>query len=253
MTTADKEPRAPSAPLPFEAWDFECLAPSKAGSAEFNAPRLAARRKLAALGKVLVAKGKEDGIGLLSRTSIHNPHSFNGKRVQRLWAYVARDKPAKAKLRKVVGRDLAKDLDSAYRNAYLCFAVEHECIEVSLRIHADAWFDGTNLVKRTKAEGVRGWLELLNQLKGFHLQLDSWKGEWPCGDMSVDRLEEFLKFYTPGEHWMAVQKRWPVPAGPVRDAVMGEEVPAMLIEEAQRLLPLYRYMAWGDESDFLFG
>ena len=256
MTTADREPRAPSAPLPFEDWDFESLAPSRAGDAEFNAPRLAARRKLAALAKALIERSKGTGPALMARTSIHNPHSFNGRRVTRLWAYLTRDKPSKSKLRKVVGRDLAKDLDSAYRNAYLCFALEHEALEVSLRIHADAWFDGQNLVKRVAAEGVDAWLALLNELEGFHLKLDDWKGEWPCGQLTPERLEEFLRFYTPGEHRLTVERRWPVPSGPQareqRAPSLGADVPELLVEQALRLLPLYRFSAWSDESDFLF-
>lgn len=256
MTSADKEPSAPGAPTAFEAWDFESLAPARAKNPEFNAPRLAARRRLAALGAALVKSAKPEGLPLLSRTSIHNPHAFNGMRVQRLWTYVTRDKGAKSKLRKVVGRDLAKDLDSAYRNAYLCFALEHEFVEVSLRIHADAWFDGQNLKKRLTAEGLQPWREALNRLDGFHLRLHDWKGEWPCGALTTEKIEEFLRYYTPGEHRLAVERRWPVPSSqgpnPVREAALQPEVPGMLLAEAQRLLPLYRYMAWSDESDFLF-
>lgn len=193
---------------------------------------------------------------MATRTSIHNPHAFNGNRVRRLWAYVTRDKAAKGKLRKVLGRDLAKDLDSAYRNAYLCLALEHEAIEVSLRIHPDGWYDGQNLVKRLKTEGVKEWQELLNGLEGFQLKMHDWKGEWRCGDLTPERLEEYLRFYTPGEHTLAVERRWPVPAGPamraMREPVFGEGVPAMLVEEALKLVPLYRFTAWSPEADFLF-
>lgn len=256
MPPQDTEPRPLAGRPPFDDWDFEGLAPSKASKADFNDRRLAARRKLAGLGKDLVAAGKEEGLGLLSRTSIHNPHAFNGNRVKRLWAYVTRDKKAKSGLRKVLGRDLAKDLDSAYRNAYLCVALEHEAIEVSLRIHPDAWYDGQNLVKRLKAEGVQAWRGLLNQLEGFQLRMHDWKGEWRCGELTPEQLEEYLRFYTPGEHALAVERRWPVPAGPAmraaREPVLAEGVPAMLVEEAARLLPLYRFTAWSDESSFLF-
>ena len=55
----------------------------------------------------------------------------------RIWAYVTRRQGGeKAKPEAAcIGSELGKDLDSAYRNAYLCLAIEAEALEVSLRIH----------------------------------------------------------------------------------------------------------------------
>ena len=114
------------------------------------------RRKLASIAKLAVDEiaaevaGKGGAIELQSRTSLHQPHMFNHMRVRRIWAYITRGKKEKARLKQVLGAELAKDLDSSYRNAYLCVAVEEAAIEVSLRIHPDAWFDGQNLVHRTQ-------------------------------------------------------------------------------------------------------
>lgn len=249
--TDDREPRALSTLEPFEKWDFEALAPERQRSPEYNERRLQARRKLGGLAKTLVKRAKVAELALDSRTSLHNPHAFNQMRVKRLWAYICRAKSEKTRLRKVVGRDLAKDLDSAYRNAYLCVALEHDALEVSLRIHADAWFDGQNLKKRVAGEGVHPWLAELNKLPGYQLRLHDWKGEWPCGTLPPERVEEFMRFYTPGEHSMAVERRWPMPSG-ARDAAFGADVPGMLVDELERLLPLYRFTAWSQESDHLF-
>ncbi len=259
MKTQDTEPAPLGASAPFEEWDFVALSPRHARSPESNDRRLAARRKLGALGKALVRAVASPGSGhaglkLETRTSLHNPHAFNGGRVERLWTYVCRGKKEKSRLRKVLGRDLAKDLDSAYRNAYLCIAIEHRALEVSLRIHPDAWFDGQNLVNRVKAEGPSGLLARLNALEGFRLQLHDWKGEWLCGGLTSDRLDEFLRFYTPGEHGLYVERRWPVADQPgARGAALADDVPATLVAEGARLLELYRYVAWSEESDFLFG
>ena len=256
MKTQDTEPAPLGASAPFEEWDFVALSPQHARSPETNARRLAARRKVGALGKAVVraAASLAAGLKLETRTSLHNPHAFNGGKVDRLWTYVCRGKQEKSRLRKVLGRDLAKDLDSAYRNVYLCIAIEHRALEVSLRIHPDAWFDGQNLVNRVKAEGGGGLLERLNALDGFRLQLHDWKGEWLCGGLTPERLEEFLRFYTPGEHGLYVERRWPVPDQPgARGAALADDVPETLITETARLLDLYRYAAWSEESDFLFG
>lgn len=252
--TSSAEPKPLEAITPFEPWDFEALASHHARNPEANDHRLRTRRKLLALAKACTKRAKEEGLVLDVRTSLHNPHTFNGNKVERLWAYLVRPKAEKTRLRKVLGVDLAKDLDNAYRNAYLCLAVESDRLEVSLRIHADAWYDGQNLIRRVKKEGVQGWLQVLNTLDGFQLRLHDWKGEWPLGNLTAERLEEFLRFYVPGEHQLVVDRRWPVGATPpAREAVMGEDVPLLLADELLRLAPLYRFLAWSEESDHLFG
>ena len=236
---------------PFEAWDFEALRAPRSRSAEYNEKRLAARRRLEAIAKhAAKAIGKSPKLDV--RTSIHNPFPpVNGGRVERLWAYATRPKAAKSKLKKTIGADLAKDLDQAYRNGYLCVALEADAVEVSFRIHQDAWFDGRNLVRRVESEGFEPLLGLLNTLDGFRLQLADWKGEWVCGDLTTGRLEEFFKYYEPGEHSLAVQQRWPA-AEAVRDAVLAPGVPEELSQQVGRLSTLYEFAMWSDASDFLF-
>src|SRR5688572_11286029 len=140
-----EEPRPIEGPILFEESDFRALVPPLASNPDYNAHRLAARRRLLALGKRAAAAAAEDGLALECRTSLHHPHQFNGNRVTRLWAYLTRAKKEKSALKRVLGAELGKDLDSAYRNAYLCFALEGQALEVSLRIHPDAWYDGQNL------------------------------------------------------------------------------------------------------------
>ena len=61
------------------------------------------------------------------------PIQWNGGTVRRLWAYLVRPKADKTKLKRVLGADLAKDLDNAYKNVYLCMAVEHEALEAFVK------------------------------------------------------------------------------------------------------------------------
>lgn len=237
---------------PLVGWDFEALRPPRSRSADYNEQRLAARRRLEAIAKH-AAKAAPKEVKFEVRTSIHNPFpSVNGGRVERLWAYITRDKAAKGRLRKTLGADLAKDLDQAYKNGYLCVALEADALEVSFRIHQDGWYDGRNLVKRIGAEGVKPLLEILNELDGYRLQLADWKGEWICGEMGPEKLEEFFKYYEPGEHLLSVQRRWPATEA-VREALLTPEVPPVLVEELQRLVPVFRYAMWSKEADFLFG
>ena len=55
---------------------------------------------------------------------------------------------------------------AAYRNAYLCLALEAEALEVEPAHPPDAWYDGQNLKKRIAREGPEDWRALLNELPG---------------------------------------------------------------------------------------
>jgi hypothetical protein len=248
---AERDPAAPAALVPFEEADFHALSPGLCRDRQYDDRRLATRRKLLSLAKVYAERARAGGAEFDVRTSLHTPTTFNHNQVKRLWCYAARAKAEKKRLKGVLGADLAKDLDAAYRNAYVCCAVEHDALEVSLRIHADAWFDGQNLAARVKKEGVAGWQARLNELDGFRLRLHDWKGEWRCGALSREQLEEFLKYYKPAEHLLAVERRWPAPLGS-RAALFGPDVPGELVAQMLRLVPLYRYTAWSQESAYLF-
>lgn len=250
----DPEPKALAEVAPFEEGDFHALSESLSRDPQYNDRRLVARRKLGTIAKAAVERiAAETGgaLALTQRTSLHQPHAFNHNRVKRLWAYLCRGKQEKARLKRVLGSELGKDLDAAYRNAYLCVALEADAVEVSLRIHKDGWYDGQNLMQRVKREGLKPWLAELNRLRGFRLRLDDWKGEWRCGELDVDKLEEFLKYYKPADHALAIERRWPAPPG-ARGAVLGPGVPAELVTELTRLVPMYRFAVWSEESDFLF-
>ncbi len=253
-TPEEPEPRPLAELTAFDEWDFASLEVERSKNPEYDERRLATRRKLATLAKRGQTELAAQDVRVEPRTSLHHPHQFNGMRVTRLWAYLARAKAEKSRLRRVLGADLAKDLDAAYRNAYFCLAVEAEALEVSLRIHADAWYDGQNLLRRIKAEGTKPFLALLNGLDGFRLRLHDWKGEWLCGAITPEWLGEYLRHWVPGEHLLAVERRWPLPKsqGPARAAALGADIPAVLIGELVRLAPLYRYAAWSAESDYLF-
>jgi len=257
-TGPDSEPVPLGALAPFEEGDFHALSEGLCRDPQYNDRRLLARRKLGAIAKqalaCIAADGKRDGaeLDLIQRTSLHTPHVFNHMRVRRLWAYVCRGKKEKARLKRVIGTELAKDLDAAYRNAYLCVALEADAVEVSLRVHPEAWYDAQNLANRVKREGPAVWLALLNQLAGYRLRLDDWKGEWPCGKLDRDRIAEYLRYWKPGEMGLAVERRWPA-APAARGPLLSAEVPLFLVEELRRLAPLYRFTAWSAESDFLFG
>ena len=250
--SAAPEPSAKAELAPFVDGDFHVLSGALARDPQYNDKRLETRRKLLSLAKVFVARaGEAEGVELEPRTSLHNPHAFNQMQVRRLWAYCTRTKREKTRLRGVLGTELGKDLDAAYRNLYLCVALEDSALEISLRCHVDAWFDGQNLVNRVRGGGLDEWKTLLNRLPGYQLKLADWKGEWRCGALTGDRLEEFLKYYKPGEHALCVERRIEA-RPPLRGGCLAPDFPAQIVAELLALLPLYRFSAWSQSSDWLF-
>ncbi len=253
-TQADPEPKPLAGLTPFEDGDFHVLGEALSRDPQYNDRRLAARRKLGTIAEAAVKAidtATAGEVALLQRTSLHQPHAFNHMRVRRLWAYICRGKKEKTRLKQVIGSDLAKDLDAAYRNAYLCVGIEADFLEVSFKIHKDAWYDGQNLLHRLKADGLEEWIKILNRLPGYRLRMDDWKGEWLCGKLDTDRIREYLKYYKPGDHSLTVEKRFDASPG-ARAALLGAELPAEVIGELIRLVPLYRYAVWSKESDHLF-
>jgi hypothetical protein len=249
---SEPEPDVRAELAPFVEGDFHVLSSGLARDPQYNDKRLETRRKLLSLAKVFAARAKlGPGLVLEPRTSLHNPTSFNQMQVRRLWAYLTRPKKEKSRLRQTLGSDLGKDLDAAYRNAFLCAAIESDGFEVSLRIHADAWYDGQNLIKRVAAGGFDEWKRQLNALEGYRLRLADWKGEWLCGSLTREKLEEFLRFYKPGEHALVVERRFAAAQG-ARGECLAADFPERVVTELLRLVELYRFSAWSEESNWLF-
>ena len=162
-----------------------------------------------------------------------------------MWAYACRgEEGEEARCAATLGAELAKDLDAAYRNAYLCAAVESDALEVSLRIHADAWYDGQNLVNARKKEGLDAWLAiLLNELEGFRLRLADWKGEWLCGALtaaSARGVPEVLQARRARARRSSGGS--PAPPGARGAGARSARCRADWSTRCVRLVPLYRYI-----------
>src|SRR5262245_22398873 len=118
-TDPDREPAAKAELAPFVEGDFHALSPGLSRDAQYNDRRLELRRKLLSFAKVCAERASREGVVIEPRTSLHHPTTFNHMQVRRMWAYLCRGKQEKKRLRSELGPELGKDLDAAYRNAYL--------------------------------------------------------------------------------------------------------------------------------------
>ena len=240
-------PKLPSLTLQ----DFAAYEPHRQRDAEYNAYRLAVRRKLGLHGKHLQQLLEtEADLELKSRTSLERPYKFNLGRVGSQWAYLSRSPKDKKALQARVGPALGKDVDTHYIQTTLVVSVDSEGLEQALRIHSLAWWDGQNLkLKCSDPEHLDEWLDLLNSLpQGFILFMDNWKKEYPCGRLHAQDLRAYFKTYTPGEHWLNLRRRIPAALA----CSLDEDLTAFLEEGALALAPLYRFLAWTPDNDHLF-
>lgn len=241
-----------SKPLPsFQEHDFAAYESHRQRDPEYNKFRLAVRRKLDAHGKALkTAIQKQHGLALASRTSLNHPYTYNFGRVNAQWAYLSRSPKDKKELVARVGEALAQDVDTHYIQTTLVVHLDAEGLDVALRIHALAWWDGINLANKCKTRaGCQDFADCLNTLPpGFVLQMDRWKREYHPGKLRAEDLENYFAYYQPGEHWLNLRRR--LPKSMVLE--LGPAIGDFVHESGMALVPVYRFVIWTPENDELF-
>jgi len=232
----------------FDDASFEAFAKEKQRDAKYNADRLKVKRRLAALGKAVRPALEEADLRLAVQTSLSHPYTYNAFRVDSMWVYFSRPEGEKKFLREIFGRALGKDLDPGFQHVLLLVGIDSEGVEVSLKIHSSAWWDGQNLKNRCRRDAdLLAFLEVLNALPGFVLSIHDWKKEYRCGSLRRSDLANYFAYYTPGEHWLHLRKRY----GRDDPRVRGEAWVRIAGDDLRSLAPAYRFAAWGPENNHL--
>ena len=222
------------------AYDFELFTREKQRSENYDAGRLAVKRKLAAIGKHVDAAMAEAGVPLVSKTSLHNPCRYNSNRVRMIKVYLARTKAARAPIKKILGPALSGDLDPHYHNTQIWLKVEAPHVEIAVAVHPAAWWDAQHVVKSCQSEeGRRALVEAMRPLPDHALQVHNMAPQ-DCSTLYADDLARIIRGYKAGEHWLYVLRR--IAAEDVVEA--GPDFLATAKEELLRLLPVYELLAW---------
>ncbi len=233
----------------FEDANFEVFHEEKQRDSKFNSERLKVKRKLGAMlkqiGPVLAEQG---GLELPGKTSLSHPWTYNAFKVDSIWGYFSRPDSEKKDLRAIFGRALGKDLDPAFIHLLLVIGVGYEGVELSLKIHSHAWWDGQNVKNRCKSDaGLREMLEIVNTLDGFILSIHDWRKEYRCGELYRSDLANYFQYYEPGTHWLHVRQRF------ARDdeRILADGWMDIATQSMLRLVPLYRFIAWSADNNHL--
>ena len=91
------------------------------------------------------------------------------------------------------------------------------------------------------AAKLEEFCQLLRALPpGFNLKLHDWKKDHWCAQAKAAEVKEMLGHYTPGNHWLHVQRQLPK-----EDAVaMGADAEAWVRSSLLALLPVYHFTLW---------
>lgn len=223
--------------------DFKAYERHRQDDPEYNALRLSVRRKLKAIVDGVQKAAKEAGYDLSAQAGLHHPYTFNSYRVREQRAYLCRGARERKKLAAFFGEALGKDAETHYIQTVLECCLDDQIVEAALRIHPQAWWDGEHLKKKVlrDAAGMEEFCRRLRALPpGFNLKLHDWRQDHWCAQVKPAELKELLQHYTPGNHWLHVQRQLPK-----EDAVaMGPQAEAWVSASLLALLPLHRFALW---------
>ncbi len=247
----------------FTAADFDAYQPKKWKSNVFNRERLEVKQKLVALGRELQgAMLAPDGSPLAAEPSVEHPALWNHKQVEAQHLYFSRNEGARKELDAIIdrGKSIASMIDdpSPQRNhLFLAVTLSEQALELSLKLHPDARVDRENLERKCDDHFERE--KLLHLLRGLG---DGFKaGVTPdvvaVGELDEGKLLELVAALgksgggpaLPG----APQKLLYVGRAIARaDAVAaGADIVDAAKKTLQALLPIYRFIAWSRDNDFV--
>ena len=230
--------------------DFDLYQEKFQRNEEYNDARLVVRRRLDAIGKHVAKVHADKTTTFNSRASLHHPYTFNGYRVSSQFVYLSRGDKERKDLKKILGVDLGKDLDQNFAHVLLVLEIYEHGLELALRIHKDAWWDGENVKRRLGVEAEREtFAGLLRELPEYGLRIADHRRIHACETMTPHELAECMKYYTPGNDWLHISRDIDRD-----DPLIGsEEFLGWITEEFGRLLPVYRFLRWTNKNNFLFG
>jgi hypothetical protein len=223
--------------------DFKAYERHRQDDPEYNALRLSVRRKLKGMVDGVAKEAKSLGVDLSAQAGLHHPYTFNSYRVREQRAYLCRGTRQRKKLAAFFGEALGKDAETHYIQTVLEVCLDDQIVEAALRIHPQAWWDGEHLKKRVLGDPAQmeQFCTLLKALPpGFNLKLHDWKKDNWCSAAKPGELKETFQHYTPGEHWLHVQRQLPK-----EDALsMGADAEAWVRSSLLALLSVYQFTLW---------
>jgi len=244
---------------PFTDKDFETYRQEKWQSNVFNRERLEVKQKLEALGRILSpAMAAADGAPLECEVSVEYPALWNQRRVPNQHLFFSRNKDSRQELEGIISKKrtmaaLIEDPSPLRHHILLSVMIDHEQVELALKLHSDAAVDRDNLDRLSQD------FFTMEKLVGM---VSSLPGEFCVGLLSegaprgevisapeVDEgaLRKLVQELPGADSWLTI---WRSLASDDELARSEEFVP-FAQEQLASLLPVMNFIAWSRENDFI--
>lgn len=262
--------------------DFDCYEPRKWKSNVYNRERMEVRQKLLQLARDC-ASGLlgSDGAPLHIEASVEHPAVWNHKQVDSQGVFFSRHEAARKELDLLMDRQkpissLLDDPTPQRNHLFLAVTVTSDGIDAALKLHPDASVDRQNFVRKLDEHFEADRLiTLLHELpEGFRI------GVLPelravDAELSDEALRDIVDSLPPGSgsqhsggsNGGGLGGLGPLPGQPVPPphlfylgrslaraeaaALSAEEQDAWVREQLAWLLPVYRFIVWSRDNDFV--
>jgi hypothetical protein len=248
----------------FTAADFDAYQQKKWKSNVFNRERLDVKQKLVALGRELQGTMlAPDGSPLAVEPSVEHPALWNHKQVEAQHLWFSRNEGARKELDAIIdrGKSIASMIDdpSPQRNhLFLAATLGEQALELSLKLHPDARVDRENLERKCDDHFEREKLLHLVRGLGDGYRVGITPNLLPVSELDEGKMLELVAQLAKDASPQALTLGAPhkllyVGRAIARDAAVAAG--SGVVDEAratlQALLPIYKFIAWSRDNDFV--
>jgi hypothetical protein len=221
--------------------DFDVYQPQCWANNMHNLARMRTKERVLAIAKQVQAH--VDDAGLVLEASSEIPSVWNGRKVEDQWAYLLRDTAARKTLEPVFRRDLSltarvRDPAEHHRHVLLAVRLNHEVLEIGLRINEHATVDLANLLGRGRADRP-----------GLEAALADLPGTFTLGDDTPITADAVLMAAHAARKGQAEWVRIGLCIPQVQAIETGAALAEQISDVAGALLPLMRFLAWTPTND----
>jgi len=248
----------------FTIRDFDAYAPQKWRSNAFTRERLEVKQKLHALGKALASGlAGADGSPLAVEASVEYPALWNHQQVEAQHIFFARNEGARRELDAIIDRQrsLAQRIDdpSPQKNhVFLVLSIAHDAVVIALKLHPEADVDRRNLERRCEdffeREKLRALLGALADEYRMGLLAPGAGGVGPTADtlavaraLDDETLKELLARFLTAKEFLYLGRAF----GRDDARLAGPDFEPLARASLTALLPIYQFVAWTRDNDFL--
>ncbi len=240
----------------FEPSDFAVYTSDKWSSRLHNRARMGVRDKLNAFARSLRPALEQRGLSFSVETNDPLPSVFNNHCVDAQWLFFTRDDAARKELATIIDREqsIAQNLMNAghhKRHLNLAVKVFEGGVDVMMGLHHSAWVDVKNcLHKLQDAWGEEQLTELLDAMSPEareQLHLVGPRGVESLLDVTAPVFVQHLEALGGEQEWVIIGRNFPADDPIVKEEGFMGAVQSLLEE----LVPLYAFLLWSRDNDFL--